>query len=95
MKKGVLLLIIAGGIFYFWSNKPFTSDNEELTDLKMELEAKESILHQMKIDIEQIVANARPKCEGGTVEVTVDETPLLELKEDIERLKKKIAGAGN
>ena len=60
---------------------------EEIKELKMELAAKEDILQKMEKDIERIVSNAKPRCEGGTVSVTVDEAPLEELRSDIEGLR--------
>lgn len=91
MKKFFTLLIIVGAILYFVSKSSSTNENTEISELKMELVAKENILHQMETDIEKIVSNARPKCEGGTVEVDVDRTPIIELQDNIKELKQKIA----
>lgn len=91
MKKTAVLLILAVGIAYFVSDSSSRNENKALSELEMELETKENLLGRMENDIEKIIAGARPKCKGGTVEVTVDKTPLIELREEIKTLKQKIA----
>ncbi len=67
-------------------------DEKRLEELYQELEAKESILEQMDADIERMLANQpKPKCEGGSVEVSISEDPRPELREDIEMLREEIA----
>lgn len=80
-------MVIIAATTYFISN----NESKELSDLETELEIKENLLSRMETDIEKIIANARPQCKGGTVKVTVDDTPIIELKEEIEELKQKIA----
>lgn len=91
MKKLLVLLLLAGAIAYFAPMPSATKDNGALLELKEELAAKEEILFEMEADIEKIISNARPQCEGGTVEVDLDRMPLYELESEIELLRQKIA----
>ena len=69
-----------------------SGDEDRLESLYQELEAKESILAQMDAEIERILANPpKPMCEGGTVEVSIEDDPRPELREEIEMLREKIA----
>ena len=69
-----------------------SADEDRLESLYQELEAKESILAQMDAEIERILANPpKPMCEGGEVEVSIEDDPRPELQEEIEMLREKIA----
>ena len=62
----------------------------ELRDLKIELHAKEGLLKKMETGLASIVENARPMCPNGTVSVSVDEGPLIELRNELAALRLKI-----
>jgi DNA repair exonuclease SbcCD ATPase subunit len=103
----VLVLLIAGGIYIGFGQGedgggPLAAvqrlfgdsdaDAKKLERLYQELEAKESILEQMDADIERMLANPpKPRCEGGTVEVSIRDDPRPELREEIELLQEEIA----
>jgi len=102
----VLLLLVAGGIYIGYGQGdgggPLAAvqrllgasdaDEKKLELLYQELEAKESILEQMDAGIERMLANPpKPRCEGGSVEVTLSEDPRPELRADIETLRETIA----
>ena len=46
----------------------------------------------MDAEIERILANPpKPMCEGGEVEVSIEDDPRPELREEIDMLREKIA----
>ena len=104
-KVAVLLLLVAGGIYIGYGRgdgggplaavqrlfSDSDADEKKLERLYQELEAKESILEQMDADIERMLANPpKPRCEGGTVEVSIRDDPRPELREEIELLQEEI-----
>lgn len=62
----------------------------ELRELKLELKAKEELLGKMETGLASIVENARPLCPNGTVSVSVDEGPLIELRNELAALRVRI-----
>lgn len=95
MKNIILVMALITASFYFYSNYSPSESDEKLDELRMELEAKEKILVEMEAFIENVVNNAKPQCEGGTIEVQPDRTPVMELQNEIETLKQKIAQIEN
>jgi len=63
-----------------------TTKNRELEKLKIELDVREQLLIKAENGIQNI-KNRAPSCAT----VTIDESPLIELRDEITTLKNKIA----
>jgi len=74
-----------------WWNQHKPWRESELRELKEELAAKEELLAKIEVGIASIVNNARPRCKNGTVTVSIDSDPRVELRNDITKLKQRIA----
>ncbi len=68
----------------------FNTDERKLKELYQELEIKEAMLEEMRVKIDQILANP-PSCPQGVGTVTIEGEPLGDMETDIESVKERIA----
>lgn len=73
-----------------WWNKHKPGGESELRELKKELKAKEELLKKVETGMANIVKNARPKCANGTVSVSFENDPRIELRNELSALRIKI-----